>query len=124
MAGTGTRVEQGWLGSGTTGASLAANTLVVWGTSGTLINCGVGGKPVGSVQEPFASGVTCDFYRKFGGAWLAYTGTVAAGDIVKAGAAGVVVSDGSSGSTTLSVNSVGVVRELNATASICFVEFV
>ncbi len=125
MAGTGWRAEQGWNGSGVVGASdIAANVGVKWDTNGLLVVCGAGDKGIGSFQEAAKVGVTANFVRKIGGAWMQYSSTVAAGDYVKFTTGGILVSDGTSGSTALSVNTVGVVREINAGASMCFMEWV
>lgn len=123
MAGTGTKIEQGWLGDGVAGEALDANVGVDFDTAGKIIEADAGRKGIGSVQEAYASGVTLSFYRKVGGAWLQTSGTVAAADYVKFTTGGIVIADTTSGSTALSVNTIGVVREVNAANSLAFVEW-
>jgi hypothetical protein len=125
MAGTGTRIEQGWQGSGTVASGgLAANTGVKWDTDGKLAYAAAGDRGIGSVQEAFAAGAVANFYRKMGGAWLAFSGTLVAGDYAKFTTGGILVADTTSGSTALSANTVGLVREINAGAGLCFMEWV
>jgi hypothetical protein len=123
MAGTGTRIEQGWVGTGITAAQLAANTGVTWDNAGLLKNCGAGDKGIGSVQEAFPISVEAGYVRKIGGCWLQYSGTVVAGDLVKFTTGGILIADTVSGSTAQSVDTVGVVREVNGGASMCFMEW-
>jgi hypothetical protein len=123
MAGTGTRIEQGWTGTGIVGAAdLAANVCVKF-IANLLVVCAGSDKPIGTVQEPFKVGVAGTFYRamKGTGAWVVTSGTVAVDDYVKTGAAGALVADGTSGATALSVNTVGQVREVGT--NLAFVLF-
>ncbi len=104
-----TLIQIGETGQGTVGASaLTAGMLVCFGTDGLLRACAAGDKPDGVVQDGFAAGVTATYYKTRGNILYVQTsGTVVTGDIIKCSTAGVVIADTSSGSTALSVNSVG-----------------
>ena len=125
MAGTGFRIEQGWLGSCKVGAAnLAANIGVKFDSDGLLVACGAGDKGIGSVQEAFAAGVDpASFVRKIGGCYMTFSGTVVSGDYVKFTTGGILIADTVSGSTALSVNTVGIIRDANAGNGVCFMEW-
>jgi hypothetical protein len=109
-----TKVQLGETGQGTVNASNAipANTIVCFDTSGLLKMCPAGTKPVGSCQDAFAVSTTATFYRCRGNKHRVLTsGTVAAGDFLISATGGTVAPDGTSGSTSLSVNTIGQATE-------------
>jgi hypothetical protein len=86
------------------GAPIATNLLVtLTGTAGTVVLCGAAGFPVGIADGAVASGAYGSFKVMRGRVQV--FGTAAAGDFVKAGAAGVVVAE--AGVTTRTGNTIG-----------------
>lgn len=87
---------QGPIGSGKATIAIAANQLVKWDTTaGNIVVCGVGDIPIGVTQDPIAAGAIGAFYRWGPGHEFLVNGSgIAAGDYVKAGAAGVAVQEG------------------------------
>jgi hypothetical protein len=105
-----TKVLIGETGQGVVNASNAIpkNTAVCFDANGLLRMCAAGDKPVGVCQDAFAVNTVATFYRCRGNQLRCLTsGTIAAGDLVKMTTGGAVIADTTSGSTALSVNTVG-----------------
>ena len=93
-----TLLQLGETGQAVVGASaIAANTLVKFHTDGTLIVCaGSGDRAIGSVQDAYAIGALATYYKCRGNTHhITHFSAVAAGDLVKTYAGGLVVPESS-----------------------------
>jgi hypothetical protein len=91
-------------------AALAANVCVKWHTvAGSIVVCGVGDIPIGVTQEAIPIAKTGTFWRWGRGNrfYVVATG-VAAGDLTKCGAAGILVPEATV--TTVTAVTVGQAR--------------
>lgn len=104
-----TKVTLGPTGQATVGsADIAANRLVCLDANGLLIVCPSGSRPIGSVQDAFKIGTLATYYKCQGQTHLVGTsGTVVKGDLIKTYTGGLALADVASGSTALSVNTIG-----------------
>lgn len=117
--------QLGPIGSGTLSAVAitTANVGVHYDSSGLLHVVGAGDKAVGIVLNTAALSANVTFVRCKGRQYVATDGGVAAGDYVKWTTNGVLTPDGSTGSTTLSVNTVGQAVKTDDAIPGCDVEF-
>jgi hypothetical protein len=91
-------------------AGLAANVAVKWHTvAGSIVVCGVGDIPIGITQEAIPIGKTGTFWRwGRGNRFYCVATGVAAGDLVKQGAAGIFVPEATV--TTVTAVTIGQAR--------------
>lgn len=91
-------------------AALAANVCVKWDTTaGNIVVAGANDIPIGVTQEAIPAGKTGTFWRwGRGNRFYTLATGVAAGDLVKCGAAGAIVPEGTV--TTVTAATIGQAR--------------
>ncbi len=104
----------GDVGSAVASENIAANLLVQRGTTAGQVGlCGASGLPAGSVTEAFASGARVNYFRTKGIHLVIASATIAAGDFLKAAAAGKVAPE--STATTRTAATIGIAVTAGAT---------
>lgn len=102
----------------TTGGAISDNAMVAVNSSGLAVEAGVGGVPIGFVQQGYASGEVASIYAIGGQARILAAAAWTMGDFLKAAADGELTPE--TPATTKTVDTIAVADETAVSAHVAY----